>query len=141
MRGKPSSPLFSLCPWKRIFRASFLGVKIRRISLNNAFTPSFCAPIYIIQCVLNIFKISFKKSCLDVLSYCGKCLPLHPQTRNNVVCDWVLWKISHKTLRKCSTSFFIKGSEPSIQFRSRSGQGRMIHSVNISAYLPLWHNI
>lgn len=48
MRGKPSSPLFSLCPWKRIFRASFLGVKIRRISLNNAFTPSFSAPLYIL---------------------------------------------------------------------------------------------
>ena len=48
-------PFFSVF-LEAYFRASFLGVKIRRISLNNAFTPSF-SPLfiyYIIMC-LNFF--------------------------------------------------------------------------------------
>ncbi|MEE1215282.1 MAG: hypothetical protein U0L04_09920, partial [Bacteroidaceae bacterium] len=61
MRGKPSSPLFSLCPWRRIFRASFLGVKIRRISLNNAFTPSFFSPSIYNNVSYFFLRFSFKK--------------------------------------------------------------------------------
>jgi hypothetical protein len=41
------TPFFSVS-LEAYFRANFLGVKIRRISLGNAFLPSFCAPIYII---------------------------------------------------------------------------------------------
>ena len=37
------TPFFSVF-LEAYFRASFLGVKIRRISLNNAFTPSFLSP-------------------------------------------------------------------------------------------------
>ena len=59
--ASPLTPFLSVF-LEAYFRASFLGLKFRRISLSNAFLPSFCAHIYIYNNVyLKFFRFSFKK--------------------------------------------------------------------------------